>query len=224
MEALGFRINQTPFRLLANLPPYMTFHRHRNEPYETRVAVIEPSLMSASVLLPGLMSSPRKSQQERLARKSRRSRKLRFEEWTLFRVRPNNHPAQRIFGFARVLARSTVVGLTAVFKKAILQQNVSGVIEALEERPSIDRIRAQEMTVNVALSYLHSFGVISEDLQLGFVSQWVSVVEGLVTIRVRSEVRREYWRADRPAIHQNGEATARLVASSETFRGTYREF
>jgi hypothetical protein len=80
------------------------------------------------------------------------------------------------------------------------------------------------MTVNVALSYLHSFGVISEDLQLGFVSQWVSVVEGLVAIRVRSEVRREYWRADRPAIHQNGEATARLVASSETFRGTYREF
>jgi len=141
MEALGFRINQTPFRLLANLPPYLTFHRHRNEPYETRVAVIESSLMSASVLLPGLMSSPRKSQQERLARKSRRSRKLRFEEWTLFRVRPNNHPAQRIFGFARVLARSTVVGLTAVFKKAILQQNVSGVIEALEERPYIGRIK-----------------------------------------------------------------------------------
>ena len=107
-------------------------------------------------------------------------------------MRPNNHPAQRIFGFARVLARSTVVGLKAVFKKAILQQNIFGVIEAREERSSIERIRAQEMTVNVALSYLYSFGFISEDLQLGLVSQWVPVVEGLAAIRVRSEVRREY--------------------------------
>lgn len=166
MEALGFRSNQETFRQLANLVPYSTFRRYRDDPYETRVTAIESALISASGLLGGLEVGPRKSQLERLARKSRRFKKLKAHAWKLFRVRPNNHPAQRISGFARVLAKSTVVGLAAMFKAAILQQELSGVAGLLEERPYIGSDRANEMVMNVVLPYLHSFGVMAEDRRL----------------------------------------------------------
>jgi hypothetical protein len=166
MEALGFRSNQETFRQLANLVPYSTFRRYRDDPYETRVAAIESALISASGLLSGLEVGPRKSQLQRLARKSRRFKKLKAHTWKLFRVRPNNHPAHRISGFARVLAKSTVVGLVALFKTAILQLEVSGVAGLLDERPYIGSDRANEMVVNVVLPYLHSFGVMADDRRL----------------------------------------------------------
>ena len=166
MEALGYRSNQKPFQRLANLVPYPTFYRYGDDPYETRVAVIEALLISAAGLLSGLEAGPRKSQLERLARKSRRWRKLEPNEWKLFRVRPNNHPAHRMSGFARVLAKSTIVGLTAVFKTAMLQQDASGVFDVLDERPYIGGDRAHEMVVNVILPYLHTLGVMGSDRRL----------------------------------------------------------
>lgn len=163
MEALGYKSNQKPFQRLANLVTYATFRRYRDDPYETRVAVIEASLISASGLLSRLEAGPRKSQLERLARKSGRSKRLRPDDWKMFRVRPNNHPAHRLSGFARVLAKSTIVGLTAVFKTAILQQDASGIFEVLDEPPYIGGDRAHEMVVNVILPYLHRVGVMGTD-------------------------------------------------------------
>jgi hypothetical protein len=135
MQALGYKINQKPFQLLANMVPYQTFRRYRDDPYETRVAAIESMLVSASGFLSELDSGPRKSQLERLARKSRKWKKLKLEEWKLFRVRPNNHPAHRITGFARVLAKSTIVGLAMVFKTAMLQQEIAWITGHTGRRP-----------------------------------------------------------------------------------------
>ena len=166
MEGLGFRSNQKPFRLLANHVPYSAFNRYRDDPYETRILAIEALLISGSGLLPGLEIGPRKAQLERLARKSRRSKKMRDEDWKLFRVRPNNNPAHRISGFARVLAKSTIVGLTATFKTAMLQQEVSGAFNVLDERPYIGANRAHELVVNVVLPFLHSLGGMGVDRRL----------------------------------------------------------
>jgi hypothetical protein len=166
MQALGYKTNQKPFQLLASMVPYQTFRRYRDDPYETRVAAIESMLVSASGFLSELEVGPRKSQLERLARKSRRWRKLKLEEWKLFRVRPNNHPAHRISGFARVLAKSTIVGLAMVFKTSMFQQEIAGLQTILDERPYIGIDRAQEMVVNVVLPFLHSLGELGDDRQL----------------------------------------------------------
>jgi hypothetical protein len=166
MQALGYKTNQKPFQLLANLVPYQTFRRYRDDPSETRVAAIESMLVSASGFLSELEPGPRKSQMERLARKSKRWRKLKLDEWKLFRVRPNNRPVHRISGFARVLAKSTIVGLAMMFKTAILQQEIARLQNLLEERPYIGLDRAQEMVVNVVLPFLHSLGEFGDDRQL----------------------------------------------------------
>ena len=89
MEALGYSQNREPFLKLAYSVPYRRLEKAAlsSPPGERRVEHIRDTLLAAAGFLPS--SSNRKAMSQ--------------SQWHLFRVRPQNHPRQRITGFAHVL-------------------------------------------------------------------------------------------------------------------------
>ncbi len=89
MEALGYSQNREPFLKLAYGVPYRHLEKAAlsARPGEGRVADIRETLLAAAGFLPS--SSNRRAMSQ--------------SQWHLFRVRPQNHPRQRIAGFAHVL-------------------------------------------------------------------------------------------------------------------------
>lgn len=163
MEGLGYSSNRKPFLKLAKLVPWSTFRRYRSDPSETRVLVIQAHLLAAAGLSFATEPETRRLQLERLSQKAKVAGKLRADEWRLFRVRPHNHPATRIEGFARVLSDSVGVGLMPSFRAALCRRGARGVLDQLVQRPQIGEDRAREMMVNVLLPQLHSVGAAAGD-------------------------------------------------------------
>ena len=89
MEALGYSQNREPFLKLAYSVPYRHLEKAAlsSPPGEGRVEDIRETLLTAAGFLPS--SSSRRAMSQ--------------SQWHLFRVRPQNHPRQRIAGFAHVL-------------------------------------------------------------------------------------------------------------------------
>ncbi|MCE2464214.1 MAG: DUF2851 family protein, partial [Dehalococcoidia bacterium] len=89
MEALGYSQNREPFLKLAYSVPYRHLEKTALSlpPGDGRVGDIRETLLAAAGFLPS--SSNRRAMSQ--------------SQWHLFRVRPQNHPRQRITGFAHVL-------------------------------------------------------------------------------------------------------------------------
>ena len=89
MEALGYSQNREPFLKLAYSVPYRHLEKAAlsSSPGEGRVEGVRETLLAAAGFLPS--SSNRRAMSQ--------------GQWHLFRVRPQNHPRQRITGFAHVL-------------------------------------------------------------------------------------------------------------------------
>ncbi len=98
LEALGYYANRQPFLKLARQAPWQALCAEAvTVPPESRSAVIEGRLLHLSGLAEGEGSRPRRA--------AGYGRPLLAAEWNCFRVRPANHPRQRIAGAARLLAR-----------------------------------------------------------------------------------------------------------------------
>ena len=88
MEALGYSQNREPFLELAYRVPYRRLEKPAlKSPPGERIEAIQKTLLTAAGFLPS--SSNRRAMDQ--------------GQWHLFRVRPQNHPRQRIMGFAHVL-------------------------------------------------------------------------------------------------------------------------
>ena len=97
MEALGYSQNQEPFQKLAYLVPYRELQRVALDRLpEDRVPSVLDLLLAVSRFSSGSSEAPK-------ARTKRRVQPMDPASWHLFRVRPPNHPAQRIRGFAHLL-------------------------------------------------------------------------------------------------------------------------
>ena len=166
MEALGYATNRRGFTRLARLVTYRRLRNLRAEPPRTRSLGIEAALLWAAGLMDDVAPEPRKRQLTRMVRHMEWLPRRRPTEWTLFRVRPANHPARRISGIAAVLARTMDSGLTVALETALLTGGAPGVTDALIELPFIGAGRAAEITVNVGLPYLNARGVVSKDPRL----------------------------------------------------------
>ena len=115
MEALGYSQNREPFLELAHRAPYHLLRKAvLKSPPGERPGLLQEVLLTAAGLLPlitgetdpgsGRPNSPdapaRPGAAERMLS---RVRPMSGEQWHLFRVRPQNHPRQRIMGFAHIL-------------------------------------------------------------------------------------------------------------------------
>ena len=88
MEALGYSQNREPFLELAHRIPYRHLEKLAlKSPLGERIEAIQKTLLTAAGFLPP----------------SSNRRAMNQGQWHLFRVRPQNHPRQRIMGFAHIL-------------------------------------------------------------------------------------------------------------------------
>ena len=139
MTALGYARNQSPFRLVADQLPLARLEAvARSQTGAAAVAGMEALLLGTAGFLPsqrpGFMADWHSwlDAVERQWRASGPARGLTHHDWSLFRVRPGNHPARRLAGMARLLWRCHGPGLLATLSAALETANGwPGLIDAL---------------------------------------------------------------------------------------------
>ncbi len=172
MDALGYATNRRPFRVLAHRVPYHTLSQFRNEPPATRILAIKAMLLGASGLLSRVDDAEDPSQLRRLYRRMPRAGKpLSEKDWRLFRVRPSNHPAQRIIGMAHILDGCLNDGIAGTFAATLSQGGAKALTARLEHRPYIGRGRARDILINIALPFLHAHAAEIGDAMLSDAAQ-----------------------------------------------------
>ena len=157
MEALGYASNRAPFRELAKRVPFRSMGWLRHEPRGTRAMAIRATLLGASGLLPSVQTADGARELTRLWRQVAATKPMPVASWKLFRVRPANHPLQRIAGAAMLVERYIETGLAAGLED-LSQLGARGLIERLAARPYVGSGRAADIAVNVVLPFLHAYG------------------------------------------------------------------
>ena len=147
MEGLGYSQNRAPFIELARRVPMATLREQALRlPAEGRRPVIESCLLKAA----GFSSVP--PAEEALAPLPIRPP----PRWNLFRVRPGNHPKQRILGAALLLQHHMESGLPAGMIGLIYQGHPAleqGLTIRRDGRALIGPGRARELAVNAVLPF-----------------------------------------------------------------------
>lgn len=151
-EALGYRHNRHPFLRLAAAAPFATLAHGaaRLLPKERRGEALESCLLQ----LAGFEKGPPVKGL---------GPSLDAGEWRLFRVRPTNHPRQRILGAARLVARFADCGLAAGMEQAAATGNPAALTDALTVKGDVGKpaligaARAKDIAVNVVLPFLHGW-------------------------------------------------------------------
>ena len=166
MDAMGYTSNTKPFRQLARAVPYSILRRLEREPDGTLVAGVTALLADAGGLIEHITPPAHRTQLEQLAGKLGRAKRTVPPEWKLFRVRPVNHPAQRLQGAAGLLARTVRSGLSAAFAGVLTADGPDRLTKYLQEPPFIGDGRASEIAINVVLPYLHALGCEGDDASL----------------------------------------------------------
>ncbi|MAF54464.1 MAG: hypothetical protein CL694_15825 [Chloroflexi bacterium] len=166
MEAMGYTSNTKPFRQLAGAVPYSTLRRLAGEPAGALAAGVTALLADAGGLIEHIAPPAHRSQLVRLARKLGRPKRTALPQWKLFRVRPVNHPAQRLQGAAGLLARTVRTGLSATLVGYLAADSPDRLAKNLQEPPFIGAGRASEIAINVALPFLHALGCAGGDASL----------------------------------------------------------
>jgi len=168
LEALGYSQNREPFRLLARVIPWRQLRVCiQAHPPQERVQVAEGVLLDRAGFLGPLAGdlgalpscSARRNGVESLAL-----------PWRLVGIRPENHPARRLAGAARLLVRYLEEGLLAGLLEKLAEASVQGpqaLTTALRVGDGlIGPGRADEMAVNVVLPFTLAWAQARQDKPL----------------------------------------------------------
>ena len=158
LEGLGYRVNQAPFLRLAQQAPYAALAQAAGRVLEPqRPAALAGWLLAAAGLDGAANPSLPPGFGEPVLRR----------EWALFRVRPANHPARRIKGAGKLLARFLSGQNPPGLYKGLAQAAAAGrpstltaalTVEAAAGEPTapIGAGRARDLAVNVVLPFLYA--------------------------------------------------------------------
>ena len=165
MESLGYRANRQPFLKLAHTAPYAALLQEVTPlPPAERAAALERRLMQLS----GLPLPTGQSAAGRAPAGIGYGRPLTAAEWHCFRVRPANHPRQRIAGAARLLSRfsnaasspdglpAALTDLVAASQPAQLTAALTVAAEPGQKTAYIGAARARDIAINVVLPFCHA--------------------------------------------------------------------
>ncbi len=78
-------------------------------------------------------------------------------------MRPNNHPARRIVGMAYLIDRHINLGLARGLMGLLRSDGCLGLVRGLAAPPDIGTGRARDMSVNVALPFIHAWAQKAEN-------------------------------------------------------------
>lgn len=159
MDALGYSANRKPFGALARRATYRTLAGLREEPRGTRPAAVKALLLGASGLMGAADGIEGIGELRRIRKGLPYVKPLDKREWRLFRVRPANHPARRVVGAALIVEGCMDDGLARVFEDTLLRDGGKGLTARMVVKPYVGVARARDMLVNVALPFLHAYGI-----------------------------------------------------------------
>ena len=160
MDALGYATNRKPFGALAARVRYRTLAALRDTPRGTRPAAAKALLLGASGLMGSADGIEGIGELRRIRGRLPYVKPMAKREWRLFRVRPSNHPARRVVGAALIVEGCLDDGLASAFGKTLmLEGGGRGLVARMATRPYVGVARARDMLVNVALPFLHAYGV-----------------------------------------------------------------
>ena len=165
MESLGYRANRQPFLKLAHTAPYAALLQEIMPlPASERIATLERRLLQLS----GLPLPTGQSAAGRAPAGIGYGRPLTAAEWHCFRVRPANHPRQRIAGAARLLARfsndnsspdsllTALTDLVAAGQPAPLTTALTIAAAPGQKTACIGAARARDIAINAVLPFCHA--------------------------------------------------------------------
>ncbi|MFQ5861094.1 MAG: DUF2851 family protein, partial [Dehalococcoidia bacterium] len=167
MEGLGYSRNRAPFRELARrLPLCYLRHATIGLPQHRRWAALQVLLLWASGLearQPGV--------EHLLARLGSPPQPLQRDQWCLFRLRPTNHPVQRLRGAARLLGRyldtGLLRGLLPLVRRGSPNRLLTGlIVRDQAECTLIGPGRAGDLVVNAVLPLLHALASLRREREL----------------------------------------------------------
>ena len=159
MDALGYATNRKPFGALAARVAYRTLAALRDTPRGTRPAAAKALLLGASGLMGSADGIEGIGELRRIRRRLPHVKPMARREWRLFRVRPANHPARRIIGAALIVEGCLDDGLASAFGETLMAAGGRGLVARMAVKPYVGAARARDMLVNVALPFLHAYGV-----------------------------------------------------------------
>ncbi len=168
LEALGYSQNREPFRLLAQALPWRQLRPCiRAHPRQERVLVAEAILLGRAGFLDPLAGDLGALPSWAAHRNGVESPAL---VWCLAGIRPENHPARRLAGAARLLVRYLGKGLLAGLLEKVAEASVEGP-QALTTALRVDegligQGRADEIGVNVVLPFALAWAQARQDKPL----------------------------------------------------------
>jgi len=175
LEALGYSQNREPFRLLARALPWRQLRaRIRAHPPQERVLAAEAIILGRAGFL-GDAAREQGALQPYRAELAERWRACSGPEahppsWRLAGMRPENHPARRLAGAARLLVHYLGKGLLAGLLEKVAEASVEGpraLTTALRaDAGLIGPGRADEIAVNVVLPFTLAWAQARQDKPL----------------------------------------------------------
>jgi len=165
LEALGYSQNREPFRLLARALPWRQLCACiRAQPPQEQVLAAECALLGRAGFLGPLAGDLGVLPSWSAHRNGVESLAL---PWRLAGIRPENHPARRLAGAARLLVRYLGKGLLAGLLEKVAEASVQGP-QALTTALRVDAGligsgRADEMAVNVVLPFTLAWAQTRQD-------------------------------------------------------------
>ena len=156
MEAMGYARNRRPFLALAGALPISGFAGLRDEPESSaRFAVF-----AALVVCGGLVEradAAERAQVQRVTRRLGVRRRLRPEDWSMFRVRPVNSPLRRIRGMAHIVVGCRRGGLLSEMHTAFDRSGARGLVDTISASPFIGEGLSRTVVTNAVLPALHAW-------------------------------------------------------------------
>jgi hypothetical protein len=194
MESLGYSANRRPFLELSDRVPFDLLARLHREPEGSRLLAIKAMLIRGAGFLSQVRQCREASQIRAVLNHLPNTGSVSANRWKLFRVRPANHPINRIAGAAGLLARYLEEGLAGGIVSEVKREDGKAYLARLTVPPFIGGGRAGEMAVNAVLPFLHAYASARRDPELARRS--IAVYQGLPKLddnEVTREMRRRLF-------------------------------
>jgi hypothetical protein len=182
MGALGYTRNKVQFEELAcRLPLAVLEVFCRGQPPQEQVSLLRALLLGTA----GLLEHDDNAQREQVRRCLGSVKPMNPSCWHLFRVRPENHPARRLTGAARLLARFGDGGLLEGVLRLVgescsdigrLEAGFMVGAEGLRspgDRALIGQGRAREIAINIALPFVFAWAGANSQAGLAEQALWL---------------------------------------------------
>ena len=155
MEAMGYARNRKPFLTLSKVAPLSLFAPLRDEPRRTAEFGVFAALTTAGNVLDRIPPSERGQVHRVASRLGARSR-LSRRDWSMFRVRPNADPVNRMRAMAFIVSASLGESFSESMRDVFERGGANGLVRAVSDAPYAGRGFALVVVSNVLLPCLYA--------------------------------------------------------------------